>query len=177
MIYYFFLLFILLSPSIIYADSQNIDDNEKANIEEPGSDYTDPENHDTEHSIIDDSPIEEDVELGQYWDEATPFIMSRFVGTFIGFGLGHLIQGRWLQTGWMYTIAGIVTLPVISDPWPLYGRDEHYKKGLSAYLVVKALEIYDVWSFDESNSKVAIKPVSFFHQDKRHYGFALSSMF
>ena len=179
MIYNFILLFILCISSSIHANEVELAEADEEAVGE-GLRYADPDNNDTEHSIVDDSrSADEDkkVTLSPIDDEYTPYIMSRFVGTFIGFGLGHLMQGRWLTTGWIYTIADLASLPVISDPWPLYGTDDHYRKGLAAYLLVKAVEIYDVWSYDDSKKTVAVKPVSFFHEHNRHYGFALSTTF
>ena len=178
MINYIFLLFILCISFNVTAKEQTTAEIDEEAVSE-GPKYADPDNHDTEHSIVDDSPSADEnkrVELTDFNDQATPYIMSRFIGTFIGFGLGHLMQGRWLKTGWIYTIGDLATLPVLSDPWPLYGNDEHYSKGVAAYLLIKAAEIYDVWSYDES-TKVAVKPVSFFHKNDRHYGFALSTIF
>ena len=178
---YKFILFIVLcvSPKLSLADE--IYDYANADLAldsaKSGED-SDSFNSGSDRSIIDDSPSnEKNPELSDHREDGTPFIMSRFVGTFIGFGLGHLMQGRWLRTGWIYTIADLATLPVISDPWPLYGRDEHYKKGLGAYLLIKTIEIYDVWSFKEATTTTTVKPVSFFHNKNRHYGFALSKSF
>ncbi|MFK7824649.1 MAG: hypothetical protein AB8G05_10850 [Oligoflexales bacterium] len=180
--YKFILLFIFCITPKLYASDQENDYAEAEIVLQASAEtgYPDNFNNDSERSIIDDSPSEtsqKNPKLEEFQDNATSHIMSRFVGTFIGFGLGHLMQGRWLSGGWIYTIADLATLPVISDPWPFYGRDENYKKGLGAYLLIKTIQIFDVWSFEETPTKIGLKPVSFFHENSRHYGFALSTTF
>ena len=86
-------------------------------------------------------------------DEDTDLIMSRFGGTFIGFGLGHFFQDRWLERGWLFTVSHLLLLPIKTSVWPLYGQDENFNTGLSLYLLSKAIEIYDIWSWPATEQK------------------------
>jgi len=146
------------------------------------SDYSD------EDVVIDDSEPDSESEPTGIPDDPegglteTRYIMSRFTGTFIGFGLGHLIQGRWLNTGWIYTIGNLLTYPVVTWIWPLYGRGKNYRAGVASWAVVHGIEVWDVWSHDtpdlsDTDDSASIRPLSFWGADNRYYGLLLSWKF
>ncbi len=82
------------------------------------------------------------------------YVIGGIVGTYPGFGLGHAIQGRWTDTGWIYTVGEVTSLVVagagivncVND-----GADDNdcnssaITIGLTAYVGFKIAEIFDVW--------------------------------
>lgn len=40
------------------------------------------------------------------------YIGGGVTGTFVGFGLGHAIQGRWMSKGWLFTVNDLVVMPL-----------------------------------------------------------------
>lgn len=102
------------------------------------------------------------------WDEQTvPYVVGGAIGTlgpylvcsaaitnsgghpgFVmcpGFGVGQAIQGRFLQTGWIFMIAEpLLGLGVLSETFGHGGRgDSRLFTGL--YFVFRAFEILDLW--------------------------------
>ena len=41
------------------------------------------------------------------------FVTSKVLGPFLGFGIGHAIQGRWSEKGWIFTALELLTCYVI----------------------------------------------------------------
>lgn len=83
------------------------------------------------------------------------YVISGVLGTYPGFGIGHAIQGRWLERGWIFTggemVTGVIGLvgafgchepPHTSQSdsacyWPY--------AFLAAFTALKVWEIVDVW--------------------------------
>ena len=94
---------------------------------------------------------------GEISDEA--HIGGGLVGTFFGFGLGHLVQGRFLDKGWIFMVgeAAAVTIVVIgltgcyADAFD--GRDNRCDDEFSTWLAVGLIgavgfriwELVDLW--------------------------------
>lgn len=81
------------------------------------------------------------------------------VGTFFGFGLGHAVQGRWSEKGWMFTVGesagiGLVMYGLIDciedDYYDEYGDDDcawgSIAIGMVALSVFRIWELVDVWA-------------------------------
>lgn len=109
------------------------------------------------------------LEIGEISD--TRYIVGGILGTYpIGLGVGHAIQGRWSDKGWIFTAGelGAATVFVIgalgcvSDELNsgLNGKDDC--KGLNEAMVVTGIvgyigfriwEIVDVWSVPPSHNR------------------------
>ncbi len=81
------------------------------------------------------------------------YLWGGVLGTVVGFGAGHAVQGRWLREGWKYSAwqAGVASLFAYS----LF--DEYFPDtGLWALLLVgsKIAEISDVWDQNPSIYRV-----------------------
>ena len=106
------------------------------------------------------------------------------LGVLPGFGIGHAVQGRWMEKGWIFTAgevvsaAGLVyfalnlfnTLPTAKEIVDNYSENSESSKAISAstitsgalalvfltlFLSFKAVETVDVWSFSHHHYKVA----------------------
>ena len=123
------------------------------------------------------------------------YIGGGFVGTFVGFGIGHAIQGRYLKKGWIFT-AGSILIPVgyvgavffalgagYSGEKAVYGAAYTSLGVMILGLGLKIWEIIDVWMLP-SHYKVVkekpfqIKPLAFYDSDNKfHYGLSLNYQF
>ncbi len=52
------------------------------------------------------------LEIGPMGD--TRYILGGILGTAPGFGIGHAIQGRWLDKGWIFTLGELITLTLFA---------------------------------------------------------------
>lgn len=159
--------------------SQSESSDQKPHQGEPGDDEPQRESEDYSQgeTVFDDSEPDEEPDAGKDADEGldeTKFIMSRFTGTFVGFGTGHALQGRWLSHGWIFTLGDLLTWPVITLVWPLYGRGKNYRAGAALWFLIHGIEVWDLWSYTGDDPDLIIKPVSLFNDDKNHYGLSLS---
>lgn len=159
----------------------NATDNSKAAEQETPQNTHQPDknqNYFLEDTVIDDSdPTEQMNDTGSEENsglDETKFIMSRFTGTFVGFGTGHAIQGRWLSHGWIFTLGDLLTWPVITLVWPLYGRGKNYRAGAALWFLIHGIEVWDLWSYTGDDPEVMVKPISVLIDDKKHYGLSLS---
>jgi hypothetical protein len=82
------------------------------------------------------------------------YIIGGIIGTYPGFGLGHAIQGRWRDRGWIYTlgetagvlVAGAGLINCFGDTAENDDCDRSaIKVGMGTYIGFKLVEIYDVW--------------------------------
>jgi hypothetical protein len=113
-------------------------------------------------------------------DEYTDQIMGLFGGTILGFGTGHLAQGRFWESGWIYFLSDAILLPVRKKPYPLYGEDDGYIPGLSLFILARAFQAYDVWTWEgnqEPSKNLSWSPVLFPTESGRKIGLSLSSTF
>lgn len=82
------------------------------------------------------------------------YVIGGIVGTYPGFGLGHAIQGRWLDRGWIFTlgetagilVAGAGIINRLGDSGSERDCDRTaITVGMGTYLGFKIVEIFDVW--------------------------------
>lgn len=96
------------------------------------------------------------------------YVGGGVVGTFIGFGLGHVLQGRWLERGWIFTVAE-PPLAVLGAA-ALLSNSAHTGKsgnnGLAifgaAFVGMRIWEAVDLWYTPYANSQRARRPASEF---------------
>ena len=65
-----------------------------------------------EQKIKQEAQIEEPVTEGEI---SLTRVVGASVGTFTGFGLGHPIQGRYMERGWMFTTTQVLGLYFIAS--------------------------------------------------------------
>lgn len=114
----------------------------------------------------------------------TNYYAGGVLGTLPGFGIGHAVQGRWMEKGWIFTAGEIVsaaglvyfalnlfnTLPTAKEIVDNYSENSESSKPISVstitngalalvfltlFLSFKAVETVDVWSFSHHHYKVA----------------------
>ena len=106
------------------------------------------------------------------------YIAGGFLGTFVGFGVGHAVQGRWWSEGkgWIYTLTQLPIFPAIIAHTAALDKceqraDEKEKEGgrwncdspsSETFVVVsgimfaisRIIEIFDVWDIDTDFQQV-----------------------
>ena len=114
----------------------------------------------------------------------TNYYAGGVLGVLPGFGIGHAVQGRWMEKGWIFTAGEIVSatglvyfalgfidgLPSAKEIVDHYSDDPNsgssistgtFIKGavalvfLTLFLGFKAVETVDAWSFSHHHYKVA----------------------
>ena len=91
------------------------------------------------------------------------YILGRLLGTLSGFGIGHAVQGRWFEKGWIFT--GLTLgLPFVAVPFMprKYKEDKIDLDKLLlivtfTFLGLKVWEAVDVWSLP-SHYKIVQEP-------------------
>ena len=89
------------------------------------------------------------------------YIGGGVAGTILGFGIGHAVQGRWMEKGWIYTALQPVTLVTSTFLWGLFAVEVGYHSFNSLTLIgaatltlifvgSKIWEIVDVWRLPDS---------------------------
>jgi hypothetical protein len=87
------------------------------------------------------------------------------LGTFMGLGIGHAVQGRWGETGWIFTFGeaatfglfayGLVDCVAESTEYDAYGNDYQSSDdcawgslivGMLGMTVLRVWEVVDVWA-------------------------------
>lgn len=113
--------------------------------------------------------------LASFWGERVPtstgqYIGGGAVGTFVGFGIGHAIQGRYQEAGWIFTTAEIASLGLIVYGFGSCEKDANGKTssrcgtlslGLTGVFISRVFEIIDVWAGaypNDSGPKVFMIP-------------------
>lgn len=107
-----------------------------------------------------EAPLSEDerriLDIGLISD--TRYIIGGILGTYpIGLGLGHAVQGRYMDRGWIFTVGELASLAVLisglssslSDSFE--GRESSSGNGalvlgLIGYVGFRVFEIIDVWA-------------------------------
>jgi hypothetical protein len=88
------------------------------------------------------------------------YLLGGAVGTWpVGLGTGHMVQGRWRDTGWKFTVAQLGALGMVlasgdcagkllrNDDNECTGPNEVLMlSGLFAFVGLRLWEIYDVWA-------------------------------
>lgn len=103
----------------------------------------------------------------------TRYVLSGILGTYPGFGLGHAIQSRYLEKGWIFTageggfaVLGIVGLAECGTSAALFSTNSCNSNskllaGMAGFLVFKVWEIIDVWSYyPKTGSAIITRPQS-----------------
>ena len=121
------------------------------------------------------------------------YITSGVVGL-LGFGIGHAIQGRWLERGWMFTagsslvVVGIVGSGVLSSSKSSSSRRSGSPRGLADFasfvslLLVPSLPIFHIWGVVDtwwlpSHYKITNVDISskfYSYKDKNFIGLSLN---
>lgn len=105
------------------------------------------------------------LEIGHIND--TKYIVGGILGTYpLGFGLGHVIQGRWSEQGWIFTAGEGASLAVLlvgavgCAGRGISGSDDCTDgqallvgAGLIGYLGFRIWEIVDVWAAPPSQNR------------------------
>ncbi|MGE0761708.1 MAG: hypothetical protein AB7N80_00375 [Bdellovibrionales bacterium] len=109
---------------------------------------------------------EEQRTLSQGEISTAAHIIGGVIGTYPGFGLGHAIQGRYSEKGWIFTVGELGSLAVLmaglEDCVLVFSEDDDEecdrKAGLVAigalgYMGFHLWEIFDVWwgPYDHNN--------------------------
>lgn len=102
----------------------------------------------------------------------TQYITGGVVGTIFGYGIGHAVQGRYTEIGWLFTAtevaftAAIIASPLIAGA-PLFTRapatNMNWPVGASVLSGIGSLgllgfriwEIVDLWATPQQQSRVA----------------------
>lgn len=95
----------------------------------------------------------------------TQYVLGGIFGTYPGFGIGHAIQGRYTEKGWIFTageLGSVVALAAgIADCWNGHG---YYScngglafAGLAGYIGFRIWEIVDVWTTPREQNREYIE--------------------
>lgn len=106
------------------------------------------------------------LEVGKISD--TRYIVGGVLGTYpIGFGVGHAIQGRWTQDGWIFTAGEAATISIAlvgmlgcaTGSWAdddnecTSGQSALIAVGLIGFVGFRIWEIVDVWAVPPSHNR------------------------
>ncbi len=98
------------------------------------------------------------------------YVVGGIIGTYPGFGLGHVVQGRWKERGWVFTTgesasALVFIIGAAQCLGDIIGetieqRERRCRGGLMqlgaiSFFVFKIWEIVDVWATPLTNNMVA----------------------
>ena len=99
----------------------------------------------------------------------TRYVAGGILSIYPGFGIGHAVQGRYADKGWIFTtgevisaavvISGLIdcgSSTVISSGKECSGKDK-MSVGTVGFLVFKSWEIFDAWVIPHSNNKSSSK--------------------
>jgi len=113
-----------------------------------------------------------------------------------GWGIGHAVQGRWMEKGWMFTAGNLVItgglifsgVSLFSDAAEKGGEESLKTWGgltLALYLAaigLKLWEVADAWMLPSNytivkESPFQIKPLAFYDQENLNLGLSLNYTF
>lgn len=83
--------------------------------------------------------------------DTTQYVSSSIAGSFIGFGLGHKMQNRWLKSGWKFSLMTGILFARYTLPWLscVFGHEECNRNELKNFVLlmsaVKIWESIDLW--------------------------------
>ena len=113
------------------------------------------------------------------------YIVGGVVGTLFGFGIGHAIQGRWLERGWIFTAASaapfIGTIVLVGTNFHMIASGRIGVSGIAVdsagvgalvYAVATIWGIVDVWLLP-SHYKVTVNPQLYSYNDSLSIGLSL----
>lgn len=91
------------------------------------------------------------------------YIAGGLLGTVSGFGLGHIIHGRWLSKGYLFTIGKLVLNGLVSGCTVANSLNPSGSKNGSkcnsksemeaAFVAIKLWEVFDVWNHEYQRRK------------------------
>ena len=94
------------------------------------------------------------LEQGEYEGSRIP--LGAVVGTVYGWGIGHLIQGRWLETGYIFTlgegvsgvgmVAGLIGVIECNRESACQISTATFFLSGMAYLAFRITEVHDLWA-------------------------------
>jgi len=121
------------------------------------------------------APPKEQQPILRIEDRSGKALFGSILATVPGFGLGHLVQGRYDENGWLYTFGEAAGL---GGAMVMLGiKCDSNNKNCSAAKAIGALvtlgtyvglhiwEIVDAWNWDPINSRAAYTPT---HTDSTH---------
>lgn len=83
------------------------------------------------------------------------YVLGGVVGTYVGLGLGHAIQGRYSSRGWIYTVGEVTSTGLIvvgifpcglgSDSSDSSASCLTFTIGMAGYIAFRAWEAVDLW--------------------------------
>lgn len=105
---------------------------------------------------------------------STPrYITGGILSFYPGFGVGHAVQGRWLDRGWIYTAseAVIVGATAVGCRGSKYDQDAGggcVLSGALVFFIARTLEMVDAWSgygsfvnrMNKKDSGILVDPVN-----------------
>ena len=115
--------------------------------------YPQPQYHlltDEERELIADGEI-----------EPPQHIIGGVAGTFLGLGIGHAVQGRWGEKGWIFTVGEVAafSLIIVSLGDCAFGQESCDDEadgavlGLFAFVGLRIWEAFDVWFGPRSHNR------------------------
>ena len=122
------------------------------------------------------------------------YIGGGVASIFLGAGIGHAIQGRWMEKGWIFTVGGLVTGIGYVASSTLFAVKSYETKTLDkgtggvalafllAHLGLRVWELIDVWMLPSNytvvkESPFQIKPLAFYDQENLNLGLSLNYTF
>lgn len=76
------------------------------------------------------------------------WIGSGLLGTFVGFGTGHILQDRWDEIGWVFTVGEAAGFGLMLASWILPAGGLDNAIGIAGYVsfaTFRAWDIIDIW--------------------------------
>jgi hypothetical protein len=141
-------------------DDSESDDDEKA--EKPKHHHKRHHDRDDSYKIpYEDLTQEEKEILARGEITSTPYVIGGLLGIWPGFGIGHAVQGRYSEKGWIFTVGELGAITIIAigigqsatSCSTYYGTCSTSNNGASAILVgvvgyvgLRIWEIVDVWA-------------------------------
>ena len=112
------------------------------------------------------------------------YVTSGLIGSIVGFGTGHLIQGRYWDKGWIFTLASTS----IIGSGALLAITGHNLIPQAANIIaisilatatgVKLWEAFDIWklpsSYEVASKNLELSPLFFAHNDTSYIGLSLN---
>ena len=112
------------------------------------------------------------------------YVTSGLIGSFVGFGTGHLVQGRYWDKGWIFTLASAS----IVGSGALLAVAEYNLIPLATEIIaisilatsagIKLWEVFDIWklppSYEVASKNLELSPFFFAHNDTPYIGLSLN---
>lgn len=92
------------------------------------------------------------------------YIAGGLLGTIVGFGFGHMVNGTWHNTGWIFTLSQSVSLTMMSLGLATALTGENFGEkmmyaGMIGHLVSRVGETIDVWARPKVYNVTELVPV------------------